>query len=301
MSSQLLPILQQNNERVRLVSRKNRPPLKNVETVAADVTNYEETLNAVRGSDVVYLLVGLAYDIRVWRESWPKIMTNAINACKANGSHLIFFDNVYMYGRVEGAMTEETSFNPISKKGEVRAAIAGQLLKEMKAGNVKALIARSADFYGPVNFSTSAVNLLVFGNLKKGKKAQWLVNAKVPHSLTYVPDAGRALYLLANSESAFGQTWHIPTASNALTGEELIKEATNQMEARDSYSVISKGMMRMAGLFNKAIKESVEMSYQNEFPYLFDSAKFNNSFNFQPTSYKDGIKGTAEYALQQSN
>jgi hypothetical protein len=93
----------------------------------------------------------------------------------------------------------------------------------------------------------------------------------------------------------------MPTASNALTGEELIKEATKQMKARDSYSVISKGMMRMAGLFNKAIKESVEMSYQNEFPYLFDSAKFNNSFNFQPTSYPDGIKGTAEYALQQHN
>ena len=29
---------------------------------------------------------------------------------------LIFFDNVYMYGKVNGIMTEETAFNPCSKK-----------------------------------------------------------------------------------------------------------------------------------------------------------------------------------------
>src|SRR6266404_783892 len=178
VGNQLLPVLQQNNERIRLVSRKPGA-LPMIETVAADVTNYEQTFNAVKGSDVVYLVVGLAYDIRVWKESWPKIMTNIINACKKTGSKLIFFDNVYMYGKVDGVMTEETAFNPCSKKGEIRAALATQLLNEMKEGSIKALIARAADFYGPVGFTTSVPDILVLGNLRKGKKAQWLVNAKV--------------------------------------------------------------------------------------------------------------------------
>jgi nucleoside-diphosphate-sugar epimerase len=247
----------------------------------------------------VYLVVGLAYDIRVWKESWPKIMANTINACRANGSKLIFFDNVYMYGKVEGVMTEETPFNPISKKGEIRAAIATHLLNEMKAGNIQALIARSADFYGPVGFTTSVPNMLVFGNLRKEKKAQWLVNAKVPHSFAYVPDAAQASHMLANNENAFGQTWHMPTANSPLTGEEFIKEAAKQMKAKDSYSVISKGMMLMAGLFNRTIKESLEMAYQSEFPYLFDSSKFNRAFNFEPISYHDGIKETARWTLEQ--
>jgi nucleoside-diphosphate-sugar epimerase len=298
IGNQLLPVLLQNNQRVRLVSRKAKSSLK-AETVTADVTNFEQVLYAVKGSDIVYLVVGLSYDVRVWKESWPKIMTNVIEACKANSCKLIFFDNVYMYGKVDGAMTEETPFNPISKKGEIRAAIASQLLNEMKAGNIKALIARSADFYGPVGFSVSAANMLVFGNLKKGKTAQWLVNAKVPHSFTYVPDAGKALYLLANREEAFGQTWHMPTAYNPLTGKEFIKEAGRQMNKNDRYSIISKGMMRMAGLFNRTIKESIEMAYQNEFPYLFDSLKFNKAFNFEPTSYNNGIRQTAEWALRQ--
>jgi nucleoside-diphosphate-sugar epimerase len=298
VGNQLLPVLQKNNERIRLVSRKAKP-LANIEAIAADVTNYEQTLNAVKGSDAVYVVVGLAYDIRVWRESWPKIMTNVINACKDTGSKLIFFDNVYMYGKVNGVMTEETPFNPCSKKGEIRAAIATQLISEMKANNIRALIARAADFYGPVGFTTSVPNMLVFANMKKDKRAQWLVNAKVPHSFTYVPDAAKALYMLANKEDAFGQTWHMPTANEPFTGEKFIKEAAKDMKAGDSYSVISKTMMRLIGLFNRPIMESVEMAYQSEFPYLFNSSKFNKAFSFEPTSYRDGIRETAIWTLEQ--
>lgn len=298
VGNQLLPVLKQNGQRVRLVSRKVQQG-QDVESVAADVTNYEQTFNAVKGSDVVHLVVGLPYDIRVWKDSWPKIMANVINACKAHGSKLIFFDNVYMYGKVDGPMSENTPFNPNSKKGEIRAKIASQLLDEMKKGNITALIARAADFYGPVGFTTSVPNMLVLGNLSKGKKAQWLINAKVKHSFTYVPDAANAMYHLSMDENSFGQTWHMPTAVDPLTGEEFIKEAAKQMKAKDNYSVISKGMMRLAGLFNRSIKESVEMGYQNEYPYLFDSSKFNNAFHFDPTTYFKGIEETATWAIRQ--
>ena len=46
-------------------------------------------------------------------------------------------------------MTEETPFNPRSKKGEVRAKIATSLINEWKAGALTAMIARAADFHGP--------------------------------------------------------------------------------------------------------------------------------------------------------
>jgi hypothetical protein len=56
-------------------------------------------------------------------------MRNAIEAAKRANARLVFFDNVYMYGKVDGVMTEETPFNPCSKKGEIRAEIATSLLK----------------------------------------------------------------------------------------------------------------------------------------------------------------------------
>ena len=293
VSQHLVPVLQANNEKVRLVSRSPKA-VPGIESLSADLTNFEQTLQAVKGSSVVYLLAGLQYDIRVWRKSWPLIMTNVINACNATNSKLIFFDNVYMYGKVDGKMTEQTPFNPVSKKGEVRAAIARQLLDEMKAGNIKAQIARSADFYGPGADKSGVPNLLVFANLKKGKKAQWLMNAKVPHSFTYVPDAGKALYMLAKKEEAYGQTWHLPTAGNPPTAEELITMAAEALQTRAAYSIISKPLMWIGGLFNRPIEELIEMSYQYQFPYLFDSTKFEQAFAFTPTPYKTGIVETAK-------
>ena len=92
--------------------------------MAADLLNYDQVLKAVLGSEVVYLLVGIAYDAGIWQKEWPIIMRNVIDACKATGANLIFFDNIYMYGRVEGLITENTPYVPVSKKGKMRAEIA---------------------------------------------------------------------------------------------------------------------------------------------------------------------------------
>ena len=35
--------------------------------------------------------------------------------------------------------------------------------------------------------------------------------------------------------------------------------------------------------------------YQNEYDYLFDSTKFEKTFNFTPTSYQDGFAETVRY------
>ena len=69
-------------------------------------------------------------------------MRNTIDACKATGARLVFFDNVYMYGMVKGKMTESTPFNPISEKGRIRAEIDDMLLKEMNTGSLQAIIAQ---------------------------------------------------------------------------------------------------------------------------------------------------------------
>ena len=297
VSDQLLPVLLHNQQKVRLVSRTAKT-VPGVESVAADATNYEQTLQAIKGSSVVYLLLGLPYDIRIWRAQWPVIMTNVINACKETGARLIFFDNVYMYGKVNGWMTEETPFNPCSKKGEVRAAIASQLLHEIKAGNLQALIARCADFYGPIGFKTSVPNLLVIQNLLKGKRAQWLGSADQPHSITYVPDAANALYLLANKPEAFGQTWHLPTSSELITGRQFVQQAAAALQKPDGVSTIPGWMLSLIGLFNRPLKELKEMNYQSEYSYLFSSDKFNKAFGFTPTSYSDGIKQTCLWALK---
>jgi nucleoside-diphosphate-sugar epimerase len=293
-----------HNERVKLVSRRGLGMARQqagqagAETAAADLTRPDDVNRAVEDSSMVYLVAGLPYDTAVWREQWPKIMRNTIDACKSHKARLIFFDNVYMYGRVIGPMTEESRINACSKKGEVRAKIAEMLLSEIKQGNIVAAIARSADFYGPYSEKGSVPFILVIDNLAKGKKAMWLVNARAKHSYTHTGDCGKALYLLSKTDDSFNQVWHMPTARPAITGEEFIKIAAEKLKAKNEYEVMSKWMIKLAGITNRNIRESYEMLYQSEFDYIFDSSKFEKRFNFKPTPYEKGIENTIEHFRQ---
>ena len=291
IGTELVRELARARQKVRLVAR-NPKPVEGAEAVSADISNLDQTIAAVSGSTVVHLLVGLKYDLQVWRELWPRVMDNAIEACKQAKAKLIFFDNVYMYGKVSGRMTEETAFNPCSKKGKIRAQIATTLLNEVKAGKLKAMIARSADFYGP-HARTSVANILVFDKYAKGATALWLVDDSVPHSYTYTPDAAKSLALLANTESAWNQTWHVPTASNPPAGKQFIQMVAGEFGVEPKYRVLGRPLIRVAGLFDSDIRGSYEMLYQCDSEYLFDSTKFSKAFNFEPTSYAEGIRRTA--------
>jgi nucleoside-diphosphate-sugar epimerase len=288
IANELAAILAAARKPFRLVGR-NPKALPGSEVCIADLADYEQAMRAVAGSSVVHLLVGLPYDLAVWRDLWPKIMANTIEACQQAGARLIFFDNVYMYGRVVGPMTENTPYDPCSKKGEVRAQIASMLMDEIRAGRLTAMIARAADFYGPET-RHGVPNVLVFEPFAAGKKASWLVNAEVPHSLTFTPDAARALAMLQERESAWNQVWHLPTAPSPPTGREFITLAAEQFGVPPRYRVLNRPMLRIAGWFNSDIRESYEMLYQSDSPYLFDSSKFAREFGFSGTPYAEGVR-----------
>jgi nucleoside-diphosphate-sugar epimerase len=292
IGNKLVTLLSARNQPFRLVGRNPKATSGAIETIAADLTDRDQTIRAVAGSSAVYLLVGLKYDLKLWQEMWPRIMSNTIEACKRAGAKLLFFDNVYMYGKVSGPMTEETPYNPCSKKGEIRARIATMLINEWKSGALTAMIARSADFYGP-DTQNAVPNLLVFEPFARKRKASWLVNDAVPHSLTYTPDAARSLLQLADRTVAWNQTWHVPTTPNPLTGKECVALAAKEFGVAPRYRVLSRPMLRIAGWFDPLVAESYEMLYQSDSPYLFDSGKFAREFGFAGTPYAEGIRTTA--------
>ncbi len=277
--------------RVRAASRTGRGPA-GAEVVRGDLTRREDVLASVADGATVYLLAGLPYDRRVWRAQWPVIMENAIAACAARGARLVFFDNVYMYGPVDGPMTEETPVRPASEKGRVRAAVAAALLAAAAAGRVRALIARAADFYGPHAERTSVPSLLVLQRLAAGKAAQVLVDADARHSYTYTLDCARALPLLAAAGDAWGQVWHLPTAHPALTGRELVALAARELGVAPRLTVTPGWLVRAGGAFSTLLRELGEMLYQNDRDYLFDSSKFERRFAFAPTTYEEGIRAS---------
>jgi nucleoside-diphosphate-sugar epimerase len=296
ISQEMVPHLVQHNVPIRLVSRNPKAINGQGETFAASLLDARSVAQAVKDAEVVYLLAGLPYRTATWQAQWPVVMRNAIEACKAAGARLVFFDNVYMYGLVNGPMTEQTPHRPNSKKGKVRAEIAHMLMDAVEKGAIQALIARSADFYGP-NATNTFLDGLVFKNLAKGKSASWLADASRGHSFTYTPDAGRATAQLGLTPDAFNQVWHLPTNPQLITGEQFIALAAAAAGSdKTKPAVLKPWMLAMAGWFDPLVKETGEMLYQYTREYHFDSSKFERKFGWTGKPYAEGIRETMDWA-----
>ncbi|HEY9489097.1 MAG TPA: NAD-dependent epimerase/dehydratase family protein [Chryseosolibacter sp.] len=276
--------------KIRLVSRKPKKVNPTDELFPADLSDPIMVDKAVAGSEVVYLLVGFDYNIKVWQDKWPKLMRATLDACIKHKARLVFFDNVYLYDvNAIGHMMENSPVNPSSKKGKVRKAIAEMLMNEVKAGNIQALIARAADFYGPDNDKSFLIEV-IYKNLKKGKRANWFIDLDKKHSFTYTPDAAHAVALLGNTADAFNQVWHLPTDKDALTGRQMAELFMKEMNVNSKVSVLPMWMIKFIGLFIPLMREMPEMMYQYDREYIFDSSKFENRFGIKPTTYQQGVK-----------
>jgi nucleoside-diphosphate-sugar epimerase len=294
IGSELAKELKKYTSDIRLVSRNPKKVNDTDQLFPADLTDSEQVKKAIEGSDIVYLVVGFEYNIKVWRREWLKLMLTTINACKANGAKLVFFDNVYLYDRdFLGNMTEETPIRPTSKKGQVRAEIAVMLMDEVKAGKLEGLIARAADFYGPKNEKSMLIEMVV-KNMKQGKAANWFATMDKIHSFTYTPDAAKATAILGNTPDAYGQVWHLPTDNQKLTAKQWVELFAKEMKIVPKYSVLAPWLLTVLGWFVPIMKELQEMVYQYDRDYFFNSEKFEKRFDFKPTTYQEGVKKTLE-------
>ncbi len=277
-------------DKIRLVSRNPRKVNESDELFHGDLTIPGVVEKAIEGSDVVYLVVGLDYKVSVWEDKWPKLMRDTIDACINSNARLVFFDNVYMYDiNAISHMTEDSPMNPPSKKGAVRKQLVQMIMDEVKSGRLMALIARSADFYGPANDKSFVIEM-VYKNLLKGKAANWFIDAGKKHSFTYTPDAARATALLGNTDDAYNQIWHLPTDNNTLTGKQFIDIFARELNVKNKVMVMPMWLIKILGLFIPILKEMPEMMYQYDRDYFFDSSKFQKRFNFKITTYQEGVR-----------
>jgi len=275
---------------IRLVSRNPIKINESDELFPADLTDAKMVDKAIEGSGIVYLVVGFDYNLKAWKNNWPKLMNATIESCIKHQAKLVFFDNVYMYDKSAiPNMTENSLINPSSKKGLVRKEIAEMLLNAVAEKKINALIARAPDFYGPGNQNSYLIQV-VYNNLIKGKNANWFINANKKHSFIYTPDAAKATALLGNTPDSYNQVWHLPTDDHSLSGQEWLDLFNKEMNSDKKLSILPMFLIRILGIFMPFMREMPEMMYQYDQDYFFDSSKFKKRFDFTPTSYQMGVK-----------
>jgi nucleoside-diphosphate-sugar epimerase len=218
------------------------------------------------------------------------MLNNALDATRAAGAKFVYFDNTYMYPQDDRVLTEDAPFEPVGRKGKVRAAMASVVLQEMARGDIPVVIGRAPEFYGPGK-TQSITNKLVIDNIKAGKKARVPVRDDTRRTLIWTPDASRALAALGNAPNAFGQTWHLPCDDDRLTYRQFVTLASEVFGVAPSYRVVGKWTLTAAGLLSKQVRELRELLPRYERDNLFDSTKFKRRFpEFEVTTYRHGLE-----------
>ncbi len=292
--------LKKYTNHIRLVSRNPKKVNETDELYPTDLNDLSQIEKAIAGSEVVYVVIGFEYKLKVWQKIWPSFMREVINSCKAHNAKLVFFDNVYLYDKLAiPHMIETSPIQAPSKKGVVRQKLHEMIMDEVDKNTLTALIARSADFYGPDNKS-SALNLMVVDNFLKGKKAQAFGNINRIHTYTYTPDAAKATALLGNTPDAFNQVWHVPTTKEKFTNLQWIQLIANELKVDAKIQTLPLWFIKILGFFIPIMREFPEMMYQYEQDYIFDSTKFEKRFGIFATTPKEGIRLLIECVKKQN-
>ena len=275
---------------LRLVSRSPRKVNDTDTLAAADLLDAGQTAQAVKGSRIVYFTAGLPPDTALWEAQFPVMLKNAIDATRAAGAKFVYFDNTYMYPQDERVLKEDAPFEPVGRKGRVRAAMASMVLQEMARGDIPVVIGRAPEFYGPGK-TQSITNTLIIDPLKAGQVPRVPVRDDTRRTLIWTPDASRALAALGNAPDAFGQTWHLPCDDERPTYRQFVALAAQVFGTAPSYKVLGRWTLTAAGLVSRQVRELRELLPRYAQDNLFDSSKFKRRFgDFEVTPYRAGLE-----------
>jgi len=273
---------------VRMVNRSGKMVAApaGVKIIASDAYDAEKNIAITRGASTIYQCAQPPY--YEWSEKFPPLQKAILKAAMTNGAKLVVGDNLYMYGHFSGKLREESPIQPNTKKGRVRAAMAQEILDAHAAGKVRAAIGRASDFFGP--YDTSLTDYAILPAVQ-GKPLNLIGRADQPHTFTYIKDFGRLLATIGTREDALGQVWFAPS-NPPLTQAEVVELIEAELSQPVKYRLGGPLMMRVLGLFNREIAETVEMMYAWTDPYVVDSSKAEKAFGLKPTVMQEAIKDT---------
>lgn len=287
--------LVRRGETVRVVSRSGQmaEAPQGVELVAGDLYNAGVVRELTQGAAVAYQCAQPHY--WEWPEKFPPLQAAIIDGLTDSGVKLVIGENTYMYGDTGGKpLTEDLPYAAHTRKGKVRAAMAEAALAAHRAGKVPVALGRGSDFFGPWALDSGFGDRVIYPALA-GKGASFAGKLDLPHTATYIEDFGRALVILGERGEALGRAWHVPNDRPQITQRQFAELVFAETGHPVKASGMGKTMMRIGGLFIPGARETVEMMYEFEKPFVVDSSQFERAFGVKATPMAEAIKATVAW------
>lgn len=287
--------LVERGESVRMVNRSGEMEEvpAGVEVVSSDLYDPAQVKEVTRGAKVVYQSAQPNYN--EWEAKFPPLQKSIIDGLAGSRAKLVLVENLYMYGALNGTpMREDMPYNAHSRKGKVRGEMSKVAFEAYEAGKLRVTAGRGSDFFGPWGLPSS-MGERAFYPLLDGKAAQIVGRQDIPHTHTYVKDFGKALVILGERDEADGQAWHVPNDMPRITQGDMVRMFAEIAGVDPKMSSMGRLMMWIGGLFIPEAKESVEMMYEFEQPFIVDSSRFENTFGMKATPMREAMMETVTW------
>lgn len=280
---------------VRMVNRSGRFPggdaPAGVEVVGGDARDVAFARTTAAGASVVYQCLNPEY--HEWAELFPALQNGVLAAAEANDALLVSMENVYGYGRPDGApLTEQSPLAAHTRKGRMRNAMAEHLQLAHESGRVRVATGRASDYYGPGGGMASPLGDLVFPAVLAGGTARLYGSPDRVHSYTFIPDIGEGLAVLGTDPRAIGRVWHLPNDPQPQTSRQMVQTAFRLAGTTGRIAGTPTWVFRLLGLRDRTIREVVEMAYEFETDFVVDSSAIATELGVHATPIDEAIAVT---------
>jgi nucleoside-diphosphate-sugar epimerase len=282
-------LLAARGERVRLVSRRGAgPEYPSVERVAADATDSAALARHASGAVALYNCAAPPY--HRWPQEWPPLAGALLDAAEECGAVLVSAGNLYLYGPVDGPLTEDLPARPAGHKARVRARIWQDALARHEAGRIRTADVRASDHLGAG--SVSLLTAAVLPRVLAGRRASVPADLDAPHTWTAVADVARTLVAVADDEGAWGRAWHVPSVPPLSVREVATRACALADAPPPRLSTMPAPVLWLGGLGNPLVRELRETQYQFRGPFVMDSSAATAALGVTATPIEETLAGT---------
>jgi nucleoside-diphosphate-sugar epimerase len=177
-----------------------------------------EVARYARGTDMAAAAIGAAVIVNAlnppgyhdWARLIPEITTHVLAAAKASGARVIVPGNVYPYGMAPAPWGPETPYQPVARKGAIRAAMEARY----RDAPTPTIILRAGDFLHEAQ-ADLVMNRVILAALRRGRIIT-MGDPHARHAFAYLPDLAAAAVGLAGHQ-ALPHFADIPFAGDAFS------------------------------------------------------------------------------------
>ncbi len=284
-------------QRVRVLVRtpaRARFPAE-VEVVAGDAMHLTDLVDAARGCASIVHGINLPY--AEWDPGMITATNRVIEAAKLVGATIVFPANIYGLKPIyevplpPTAPTLDHNDRP-NKKGALRNLLEETLAQNAEIDNVRTLVVRAGDFYGP-GVDNGLVGPM-FRNALAGKPIPWFGATENGHAFTSVDDvAAVATGILLRDDRPMYDV--VAVAGDHYPNAAAWAAALARAAGKSSVGVqlVAGWKVRLLGLVDKQAREFAELLYQWDGAMLLDDTRARRALpDWSPTPAEASLAAT---------